>query len=179
MSEENFEEFNQESEIDSLKLIATNMGLDFHPSIGVEKLKAKIAKAKEPVASKQVAKINQMDARKEKINKAKKLVRVRISNMNPTRRESKGEYFSVSNAVVGTVKRFVPFDVEWHVEDILYKTIKNRRFRKTIEEPDGKGGKISKNIFLPEFSVELLPALTTQELKDLAADQSARGAIDN
>lgn len=171
-------EVKQESEIDALKKIADNMGLEYHPSIGVEKLKTKIEKAKEPVATKKVAKMNKMEARKELIKEAKKLVRVRIVNMNPMRRESKGEYFSVSNKMVGTVKRFVPFDVEWHIEDILYKTIKHRKFRKTVDEPDGKGGKISKNIFIPEFSVEVLPDLTTQELENLAADQAARGAID-
>ena len=167
-----------ESELDALKLIADNMGLEYHPSIGVDKLKKKIEKAKEPVATKKVEKINKMEARTAKIKDATKLRRIRVVNMNPVRRESKGEYFSVSNSSIGTVKRFIPFDVEWHCEDVIYKTIKNRKFRKTVEEPDGKGGKISRNIFIPEFSVEILPDLTTQELKDLAADQAARGAID-
>ena len=145
MSDENevvVEEELVTSEIDSLKLIADNMGLEYHPSIGVGKLKAKIEKAKEPVATKKVAVMNKMEARKEHIQNAKKLVRLRVVNMNPVRRESKGEYFSVSNKMIGTVQRFVPFDVEWHVEDVLYKTIKNRKFRKTIEESDGKGGKV-------------------------------------
>ena len=177
MSEENQVE-QTESEIDALKLIADNMGLEYHPSIGVSKLKAKIEKAKEPVATKKIVGMNKMEARKGFILDATKLVRCRIVNMNPTRRESKGEYFSVSNKMIGTIKRFIPFDVEWHVEHVLYTTLKDRKFRKTIEEADGKGGKISRNIFIPEFSVEKLPDLTTQELKDLAADQSARGAID-
>lgn len=177
MSEENQVE-QLESEIDALKLIADNMGLEYHPSIGVSKLKAKIEKAKEPVANKTVTKMNKMEARKEFIKDATKLVRCRVVNMNPMRRESKGEYFSVSNKMIGTVKRFVPYDVEWHVEDIIYKTIKQRKFRKSVDESDGKGGKIARNLFIPEFSVEKLPDLTTEELKSLAADQSARGAID-
>ena len=176
MSDQEFEV--QESEIDAVKLIADNMGLEYHPSIGLAKLKAKIEKAKEPIATKKVVGMNKMEARKAYIEEATKLVRVRVVNMNPMRRESKGEYFSLSNKMIGTVKRFVPFDVEWHVEDVIYKTIKNRKFRKTIEEADGKGGKISRNIFIPEFSVEVLPMLTTKELEELAADQSARGAID-
>lgn len=167
-----------ESEIDALKTIADNLGLEYHPSIGVSKLKAKIEKAKEPVATKKVVNMNKMEARKDHIQEATKLVRLRVVNMNPVRRESKGEYFSVSNRMIGTVKRFVPFDVEWHVEHVIYQSIKDRKFRKTVEEPDGKGGKVSRNLFIPEFSVEVLADLTTQELKDLAADQSARGAID-
>lgn len=168
----------QESEIDALKLIADNMGLEYHPSIGVSKLKDKIAKAKEPVASKTVAIMNKMEARKGYIEEATKLVRCRIVNMNPMRKESKGEYFSISNKMIGTIKRFVPFDLEWHVEDALVNMIKDAKFRKTLEEPDGKGGKISRNVFIPAYSVEILPHLTTQQLKDLAADQAARGAID-
>ena len=178
MSEEFPEVVKEESEIDALKVIADNMGLEFHPSIGVDKLKAKIEKAKEPVATKKVVGMNKMEARKGYIKDATKLVRCRVVNMNPTRRESKGEYFSVSNKMVGTVKRFVPFDVEWHVESIIFTTMKDRKFRKTVEESDGKGGKVSRNVFIPEFSVEVLEPLTTQQLKDLAADQSARGAID-
>jgi len=166
------------TELDALKQIADNMGLKYHPSISLEKLKDKVEKAREPVATKTVEKLNKMDARKDHIAEASKLVRVRVVNMNPTRRESKGEYITVSNKMVGTIKRFVPFDVVWHVEEFIYKTLKNRKFRKSVDEPDGKGGKISKNLFIPEFSVEVLPQLTEQELKDLAADQAARGAID-
>ncbi len=166
------------TELDALKQIADNMGLKYHPSISLEKLKDKVEKAREPVATKTVEKLNKMDARKDHIAEATKLVRVRVVNMNPTRRESKGEYITVSNKMVGTIKRFVPFDVVWHVEEFIYKTLKNRKFRKSVDEPDGKGGKISKNLFIPEFSVEVLPQLTEQELKDLAADQAARGAID-
>ena len=166
------------TELDALKQIADNMGLKYHPSISLEKLKDKVEKAREPVATKAVEKLNKMDARKDYIAEATKLVRVRVVNMNPTRRESKGEYITVSNKMVGTIKRFVPFDVVWHVEEFIYKTLKNRKFRKSVDEPDGKGGKISKNLFIPEFSVEVLPQLTEQELKDLAADQAARGAID-
>ncbi len=165
------------TELDALKQIADNMGLKYHPSISLEKLKDKVEKAREPVATKTVEKLNKMDARKTHIAEATKLVRVRVVNMNPTRRESKGEYITVSNKMVGTIKRFVPFDVVWHVEEFIYKTLKNRKFRKSVDEPDGKGGKISKNLFIPEFSVEVLPQLTEQELKDLAADQAARGAI--
>ena len=171
-------EVSKESEIEALKLIADNMGLEYHPSIGVDKLKVKIDKAKEPVATKKVATMNKMESRKGYILEATKLVRLRVVNMNPTRRESKGEYFSVSNKMIGTVKRFIPFDVEWHAEHVIYTTIRDRKFRKTLEESDGKGGKTSRNVFIPEFSVEVLPDLTTQELKDLAADQAARGAID-
>jgi len=174
MSEETIEV----TELGALKQIADNMGLKYHPSISLEKLKDKVEKAREPVATKAVEKLNKMDARKTYITEATKLVRVRVVNMNPTRRESKGEYITVSNKMVGTVKRFVPFDVVWHVEEFIYKTLKNRKFRKSIQEPDGRGGKVAKNVFIPEFSVEVLPQLTKKELEELAADQSARGAID-
>ena len=168
-----------EDELDALKKIADNMGLKYHPSISLVKLKDKVELAKEPVASGKVVSLNKMEARKEHIKGAKKLVRCRVVNMNPSRRDSKGEYITVSNKFTGTIKRFVPFDVEWHVENFVYKVMRDRKYRKTLEEPDGKGGKISRNIFIPEFNIEILPQLTTKELEALAADQAKRGAIDN
>ena len=165
-------------ELELLKGRADDMGLKYHPSISLDKLKAKIAEANEPVQA-APAVLSRNERRKAHMDEAKKLIRVRIVNMNPNKRDWTGEFFSASNNVVGTIKRYVPYDTEWHVENFLYKTIKNRKFRVTKEVSDGKGGKITQNRFMPEFAVEELNPLTDKELKALADDQAKRGAVDS
>jgi len=167
----------QLDELELLKGRADDMGIKYHPSISLEKLKVKIEEASEPKETTKVP-ATKNERRKAYIDEANKLIRVRVVNMNPNKRDWKGEFITVSNNVVGTIKRYVEFDVEWHVPNFVYKTLLSRKFRITKEESDGKGGKISKNRFMPEFSVEVLPQLTEQELKALAADQAKRGAID-
>lgn len=164
-------------ELELLKQRADDMGVKYHPSISLEKLKAKIAESLEPVKA---TNVNQTKAEKRNQlrKECEKLVRVQIVNMNPNKREWKGEFFTASNSVVGTLTRFVPFDVEWHVPAFILKQIKNRKFRVTKEESNGKGGKTTKNIFVPEFGVSELAPLTEKELKDLAAEQAAKGSVD-
>ena len=167
------------SELDALKQLADNMGISYHNNIGVDKLKLKIEEARENTPS--VAKDNPATKqhRYDAIRKdALKLVRVIVVCMNPNRKEWTSEYFGVSNRAVGTVKRLVPFGVEWHVPQILVDMIKARKFRTSVEKPDGKGGKIRENRILNEFSVQILDPLTKEELEALAKEQAARGSID-
>lgn len=172
----------EELKLDELELLkgrADDMGLKYHPSISLDKLKAKIEEAGTPKEEPVVAKVAGSKTRQEHVKEATKLVRLRIVNMNPNKRDWQGEFFSASNRVVGTIKKYVPYDVEWHVPNFIYKMIKARKFRVTKEVSNGKGGKITQNRFLPEFSVEVLPDLTPKELKELAELQAKKGSIDN
>lgn len=173
----------EELKLDELELLkgrADDMGLKYHPSISLEKLKAKIAEANEPKEEKPSASILSKSAKRQKhLKEATKLIRVRVVNMNPTKRDWQGEIVKVSNSVVGTLTKFVPYDVEYHVPNFMYKVLKSRKFRMTKEVGDGKGGKTTVNRFMPEFNIEVLEPLTEAELKALAADQAKRGAIDS
>ena len=170
----------QQQEIDALKLLCDNASISYHPSIGLDKLREKVAayeKAKETkeiktaLANQGVAKINasRLDALK--------LIRVRVACMNPDKREYQGEYFTASNRAAGTVTRMVPFGVDWHIESILLDMLQDKVFRQSYDVPDGKGGKARKNRFVKAYAIEILPALTTEELKELSASQLARNAI--
>ena len=57
---------------------------------------------------------------------ARALRRIRITCMNPNKKAMTSEIFTISNSMVGTVKRCVPFDTEdgWHVEDMILKISK-------------------------------------------------------
>lgn len=105
---------------------------------------------------------------------AGRLVRIRVSCMNPAKKEYEGEIFTVSNAVVGTFKKYVPYNIEkgWHVPHIIYEHLKERECQifQTVRGP--RGEKIRKGKMIKEFAIEVLPPLTPQELKDLAQRQA-------
>jgi len=166
------------SELDSLKQIANNMGITYSGNIGVDTLKKKIEEAKsKTVASSSMAdpvNIRHTDVR----NESTKLVRVRVASMNPADRAHKGILISVSNAAVGTLKKFVPFNVDYHIPKIMYNVMKSKKHRVTKVEATSSGKKVSRNTFIPSYSIEVLPQLNEQELADLADDQRKRGAID-
>lgn len=170
------------TELDSLKQLAENKGIKFHPSISVEKLKEKIAafdagleQENEPKASKAKSKMQ----RREELRKEKmKLVRCRITCMNPHKREWQGEWFSAGNAVLGFHTKYVLFDHEYHLTQMMVDILKTKVFRQTKDVPDGKGGKYRKNFFPKEYNIEILNPLTQEELDALAADQAKRQAID-
>lgn len=170
------------TELDSLKQLAENKGIKFHPSISVEKLKEKIEafdagleQENEPKATKAKSKMQ----RREELRKEKmKLVRCRITCMNPHKREWQGEWFSAGNAVLGFHTKYVLFDHEYHLTQMMVDILKTKVFRQTKDVPDGKGGKYRKNFFPKEYNIEILDPLTKEELEALAADQAKRQAID-
>jgi hypothetical protein len=195
-----------EDELTLLRQRADLMGIKYHPNIGVDKLKEKIAYQQEEIANnaaspkatdesdsqeEQDALNNNMDISEAKKDapithettgqrrvrlrrEATKLVRVRVTNMNPLKSALKGEIFSVGNAQIGFIKKFVPFNAEqgWHIPQIILTHIQNKKFLTHYEANIG-GKKIKKHRLVPEYAVEILPPLTAEELKDLAQRQLA------
>jgi hypothetical protein len=183
-----------EVQIDELTLLkqqADKIGLKYHPSIGVDALRTKIAEAltspgpvvNEPEAKPVAAAPNKMSRRKELQMEALKLVRLRITNLNPQKKDLQGEIFTVSNSFIGDVKRFVPFgettEDGTHLEWVIYKQLKARRFLqvKTRKDPRHPGQMIVDQKWVPEFALEVLDQLTEEELKELARTQAAAGSL--
>jgi hypothetical protein len=108
----------------------------------------------------------------ERKQNARRLVRVRITCMNPDKRKLQGDYFSVGSANMGTIKRFVLFNKPWHVESAILKEIRNKKFSTYVDVPDGQGGTRRKSQLVAEYGVEILPGLTEKELADLAREQA-------
>ena len=160
-------------ELTTLKERADQMGLSYHPSIGVEKLREKIndalAESSEPAEPESAGAI-----RKRKRDEALALVRIRVTCMNPNKKEWEGEIFTVSNAVVGTQRKYVPFNADegYHVPRIILNQIKARQCQVFHTVKDERGNKTRQGKLIKEFAVEELPALTEQELKELAQRQA-------
>lgn len=177
------EEFKMPDELTSLKNRADLMGISYHPSIGVDKLRAKITaklndepdpdaepEAKAPASVDLPPVVETQGARQQRLrNEARKLVRVVVTCMNPFKREWEGEVFTVSNSVVGTHKKFVPFNNEegWHVPQIILNMMEERQCQVFTTKGKTKSGKLIK-----EFAIRYLDPLTVDELKDLAQRQA-------
>ncbi|TXH13306.1 MAG: hypothetical protein E6R03_11545 [Hyphomicrobiaceae bacterium] len=178
-----------QDELAALKSRADMMGISYHPSIGLEKLREKVNAAIEGKAdeTKQDAAVvvsasgeteGQRNARLKK--EASKLVRIRVSCMNPAKKEWEGEIFSIGNAVVGSFTKYVPFNTEdgWHVPHMMYQMIKDRECQVFYTVTDSRGNKTRKGKLIKEFNVEVLPPLTPEELHDLAQRQAMAKSID-
>lgn len=111
------------------------------------------------------------------------LLRCRITNLDPKKKDLPGEIITVANEFLGTVKVFVPFGEQteegWHIPTIIYNMIKTRKFLniRTVRDPRTRTEKVS-TTWAPEFAIEVLDPLTPQELKSLGQAQIAAGSLD-
>ena len=173
------------TELENLKSRAEKLGVKFHPSISAEKLREKIKAAQsegeggvgaQPEVKSATGTHEESPAAKKLRMKreAMKLVRVRITCMNPAKKEWEGEIITVANNAVGTVKRYVPFNTEdgWHVEHILLEQLRERQCQIFVTEKDSRGNKVRKGKLIREFAIEVLDPLTEEELRELAQRQA-------
>lgn len=101
------------------------------------------------------------------------LVRVRVSCMDPQKKNLKGELLCVSNRNFGTVQRFIPFNREWHIEKVLYDALMEKEYMVFDREKTGRAGiEVVTPRNVPAFNIQVLPPLTKGELKDLAQRQA-------
>lgn len=110
---------------------------------------------------------------------AGRLVRCRITNMNPVKKDWTGEIVSVGSSQLGTFKKFIPYDLDqpYHIPWIIFQHLKEREcaVRSTRKTETGREVVVTKMI--KEFAIEELPPLTREELEDMRKQQAmARGA---
>lgn len=200
-NEDQTPEVNTVDELSILKQRASLMGIKFSNNIGLDALKERIRvameseskagnKEAEPDEPANEAAVNPLEASKKYLDKnqarrelqreALKLVRIRITCMNPKKKDLPGEIITVANGVVGTVRKFIPFgeatENGYHVPYIIYKLLKKRKFLNIRTVTDRRNGRIRvEQNWATEFSIDVLPPLTKKELADLAAAQSSAG----
>lgn len=174
-SEQSQEDLNalaiEENELESLKHRANLMGITYHPSIGVAKLREKVEAAlsqPEPEEPKVAPKISSINKNR---HPALALVRVRITCMDPSKKEFQGEIFGAGNSEIGTVKKFIPFEAPTHVPQIILNSIKERKYQTFVTEKTRNGVPIKKGKLVRAFAIEELPPLTEKELQELKQRQ--------
>lgn len=164
-------------ELTALKARADMMGVKYHPSISLEKLKEKITAHMNAEEDKPVAEPEMDRAALQK--SASELIRIRVTCMNPAKKEWEGEIFTVGNAVVGTFKKYVPFNADegWHVPRIIYEQLKDRECQVFTTVRDSRGNSTRKGKLIKEFAIEVLPNLTEEEIKELAQRQAMAKSV--
>ena len=164
-------------ELTALKARADMMGVKYHPSISLEKLKEKITAHMNAGEDKPVAEPEMDRAALQK--SASELMRIRVTCMNPAKKEWEGEIFTVGNAVVGTFKKYVPFNADegWHIPRIIYEQLKDRECQVFTTVRDSRGNSTRKGKLIKEFAIEVLPNLTEEEIKELAQRQAMAKSV--
>lgn len=175
-----------DDELTLLKRQARAMGIPFSNNIGVETLRAKIKAVMEGEAEKektledqaaealQKKPMKKLSLRERLRRENLALVRVRVTNLDPKERDLPGEIFTVANEYVGTVRKYVHFNVPWHVPKCIYKMMRNAKFL-NIRVYKQAGREIVETSWAPKYSIEVLPQLTKEELQKLAVAQRSKG----
>lgn len=171
------EEAKEKAILAGLKNKAKTLGVTHSPNISAETLRERInEKMAELEPVEEVVEPVKTETRQQRRlrlrREAAKLVRIRVTCMNPAKREWQGELFSVGNTAVGDYRRMVPFGVEWHVEQIMLNMIQERKYQMFRTKRNAAGETYKEAEFVKEFAVEILPALTPTELKALAQRQA-------
>lgn len=176
-----------QDELTVLKARADLLGIAYHPSIGLEKLREKINAATSdeaaPAPVQAVAAADEETANQRRIRlkkQALELVRIRVTCMNPAKAEWEGEIITAGNSAVGSVTKYIPFNADngWHVPRIIYTQLAERQCQIFITVTDSRGNKSRKGKLIREFAIEVLPNLTPAELHELAQRQAMAKAID-
>lgn len=178
-------------ELSLLKDQARTLGITFSNNIGIETLREKIKDALEPkeeekekeVVTSMLSKLEKENLVRKHVRDEKlKLVRLRIANLNPSKKDLPGAIITVSSKYLGTVKKYVPFgeatDDGYHVPYCIYEFLKSKKFtqRKTIKDPVTKRERMVTNS-VSEYAIDVLPPLTQEELAKLAQAQQAAGIV--
>ena len=70
------------------------------------------------------------------------------------------------------MKKYVAFDIEYHIPRIIYNYMKEKEYIQFVKVKDKKGNTNTTSRLAKEFNIEILPQLTEQELKELAQRQA-------
>lgn len=172
---------------------ARMMGISFSNNISTDALRERINAKLEPKEDTEAASsVNPLE--KEKPVRVKtlrqiqrdeqmKLVRIRIQCLDPKKKDLPGEVVTVANEYLGTVKKFVPYgentDDGYHVPYCIYRMLEKRRFLNIRTVKDRRTGlERVDSTWAKEFAIEVLPQLTPEQIRQLAAAQQAAGSVE-
>lgn len=177
-------ELTDEQKLAMLKAKATKLGITYSGNIGLETLRNKIndhmAAAEEgKTADKEAAGVDVPDDVKLRVQLKKektKLVRCKIYNLNPGKRDLRGELITVGNRYIGTHTKMIPFgeatENGYHIPQVIYDHLKSRKFQSIKTKTVNGKIKVETQV-VPEYQLEVLPQLTKEELAELAKNQEA------
>jgi hypothetical protein len=171
-------------ELSLLKERARAMGIPVPRNVGVETLKKRIADKLEGKSEEEEAKGDRKMSQREMEQEIRErlrrektmLIRCRIYNLNPSKRDLQGEIITVGNRFMGTIRKFIPFgeatDNGYHIPKVIYDDLKNRKYQQVMTKTVRGQIEVSTRM-VPEYNIEVLAPLTKEELAELALKQEA------
>lgn len=168
----------QQDEIQEIKSRLDQMGVKYHHNAKVDTLRALLAKSlKGDSVDEESGELSVAQVRANLMADANRLIRCRITCMNPNKRDWTGEIFTAGNSFTGSIKKFVPYNCEhaesYHIPKILLDVMRERKYLQT-RQIKSTSGAIQESYFVPEFQIVELDPLTEEELAQLASDQRNR-----
>jgi hypothetical protein len=186
------------TELDVLKTRAKLMGILFSNNIGIEALKekidAKLSGETDKPAEALVLEVNPLaktvdvlktpSLRDWLIAEEMKLIRVRITNLDPKKKDLSGEIITVANEYLGTVRKYIPFgevtENGYHIPKCLFTLLQARQFLNVRTKKNSVNGSITvETSWAKEFALDVLDPLTPDELQRLAMTQSSTRSVEN
>lgn len=198
MDEQNAPSTEIPNELDLLKQRARMLGVEFSNNIGIETLRKRIEEklnetpAEAPAMPTPTAEATVVGGkpaekpqtlREKLVADAMRLIRLRITNLDPKKKDLPGEIFTVANEYIGTVRKYIPYgevtDDGYHVPYCIYRALETRRFLniRTYKDRNNNNNIKIEQTWAKEFALEVLPPLTQEELNKLAAAQRAAGGV--
>lgn len=106
---------------------------------------------------------------------AMKLIRCIITCNNPNKSSFQGEIFSARNAKVPEVKKFIPFGTITHIPNILLNVIKEKQCQMFRKEKLPNGNMITRPFLVPEYNIQILDPISSEEFEAIKRRQLADG----
>lgn len=176
------------SELAHLRELADSLGISYTARTSAESLQKKIDEfnktPEDDLSPEDILKVETplplKSLRQHVYDEQMALVRIRLTCLDPKKKDLSGEIITVSNNYLGTQRKFVPYgsdnDDGWHVPKCIYTVLKESTFLSIRVDKDRKTGKeIITSNYVPQYAIEVLPPLTPKELADLANAQAAAG----
>lgn len=190
----------QKLKLDHIRAQADALGVSYHHRAGVDKIQEAIeahlesentvremppvfqeeATERNPkLPSKKIVPLTEAEYLASVKAEAKKnvgaLIHCIITCMNPEKRSWPGEIISVGSAKLGTFKKYIPFNGKpYHIPKIIYDVLLEKKCTVHNNSTDRRGETETKVSLINEFSIQVLPPLTKEELDDLRVKQAGR-----
>lgn len=178
-------EMSEKEMLDSLKVVAEDLGITYSPNIKYATLKMKVdaaIQAELPRPDKdEVTKTPEvLEAEKNQAIKLDltKLVRCMIVSNDPAMKEwDMTPYYSFSNSTITLDSITIPLGVEWHIPNAYVGMLQAMECKIPVKTKDEKGRPITIRRSVKKYNVNILPPLTAEELEALKMAQVMRDGL--
>lgn len=162
------------TETELLKTQADLLGIEYKGNISAKELRSQImALLISEDTSEGVSDKERVELEKENT----KLIRAIVMPVAAHMRDYQGQLFSVGNSVMNTVSKYVLFNTEYHIPNIILKHIQAQEMQ-YFSTKKVNGREVRESKMTKAFNVTILDTMTKEELTELGRSQENRNAIE-